>query len=320
MTAARLGRPAPKIWWLIHYLGLIVALICPGLPAIRAASTINPIDRFAFGANVGWLDARPDSDHGASIGEFICSGFLYSANLGWINLGSGVPINGVDYQNDSPADFGVNLDPLGQLTGCAWGANIGWVIFTNRTATGATFDSPKLDLFTGRLSGFAYAPNIGWITLSNLFAHVKTDSLVSGADSDHDGIADAWELSWVGNLARMSDTSNSDDDAANDREEYLADTDPLAAGDELRITDLSPSTDSTRTIISWRSRPTRVYRVQQQLDLGLSSPWIESESIPPDPGATTTRTLEHAGASRRYLRIRADLPLPRIALGRVSAD
>ena len=74
----------------------------------------------------GWT-CRGDTNNGAVIGEYVCSGYIYSANVGWINLGSGSPANGIRYQNNSAADFGVNQDGLGNLSGYAYGANIGWI-------------------------------------------------------------------------------------------------------------------------------------------------------------------------------------------------
>ena len=56
-----------------------------------AATTINATSRFAYGANIGWMDWRGDVASGAVIGEFICTGDLYAANVGWIRLGSGAP-------------------------------------------------------------------------------------------------------------------------------------------------------------------------------------------------------------------------------------
>ncbi len=281
------------------------------VPAMRADSTINAIDRHAYGANLGWIDARANFEHGARVGEFTCAGNLYGANVGWINLGSGEPADGIYYGNDSAEDFGVNRDPLGALTGRAWGANIGWLIFTNRTATGASFDGPRVDPFTGRFSGYVFAPNVGWITLSNLFAHVKTDVVTPGADSDGDGIPDAWELSQVGGLDRMTATSNLDGDLASDREEYLADTDPMTGGDELRVTGFSASADGTSGTITWTTRPTRVYRIEERLGLDLGLAWGDAGFgwMRPDPGATSTRTLIATPAAQRYLRIEAAPPL-----------
>src|SRR5512134_1046729 len=107
---------------------------CKLAVAVRGDSTIDPLNPAAWGANLGWVNCRADVANGAVVGEFFCSGFFYSGNVGWINLGTGTPANGVRYGNNSAADFGVNHDGLGNLNGLAWGANIGWLMFTNRDA------------------------------------------------------------------------------------------------------------------------------------------------------------------------------------------
>src|SRR6266446_3756003 len=91
-----------------------------------------------------------------------------AANLGWINVGSGAPANGIQYQNNSASDYGVNYDGRGNLRGCAYGASIGWLNFEN---TGA----PRLDPMTGKLSGYIYSANCGWISLSNALGRVQPD-------------------------------------------------------------------------------------------------------------------------------------------------
>src|SRR6267143_3685374 len=88
----------------------------------RAATTINSANHFACGANIGWIDCRGDAANGAVIGEFVCSGYIYAANVGWIHLGTGTPANGIRYQNNSATDYGVNHDGLGNLSGYAYGA------------------------------------------------------------------------------------------------------------------------------------------------------------------------------------------------------
>ena len=111
-------------------------------------------------------------------------GYLYSANLGWIHLGDGSPDNAWKYSNASATDYGVNMDQNGLLRGFAYGANIGWVNFE---ATG----DPQVNLVTGNISGFAYGANVGWINLSNFQAHVQTDTLDPGPDTDMDDLPDA---------------------------------------------------------------------------------------------------------------------------------
>src|SRR5262249_37996304 len=73
-----------------------------------AATTPNTTPRYSYGAKLGWMDWRGDTNNGAVIGEYVCSGYLYAANVGWISLGSGVPVNGIRYQNNSSTDFGIN--------------------------------------------------------------------------------------------------------------------------------------------------------------------------------------------------------------------
>src|SRR5271155_3147508 len=105
----------------------LVATICFQPATSYAATTIDPFNKYAYGANFGWLDWSGGSGQtatGAVIGAYVCSGYIYSANVGWINLGSGSPTNGIYYQNLSANDFGVNQDGLGNLTGYAYGANI----------------------------------------------------------------------------------------------------------------------------------------------------------------------------------------------------
>ena len=149
----------------------LIVLFSWAASPVRAATTIDPVNRYAYGANLGWMDwCAATPTNGAVIGEYVCSGYIYSANVGWINLGSGSPANGIQYQNNSATDFGVNQDGLGNLRGYAYGANIGWINFEN---TGA----PKINLITGQMSGYVWSANCGWISLSNAVAYVQTDTI-----------------------------------------------------------------------------------------------------------------------------------------------
>jgi len=278
---------------------LLIGLIV----TVHAASTINPANKFSYGANIGWLDWRGDTNSGAVIGEYVCSGYIWSANVGWIHLGSNAPANGIQYQNNSATDFGVNHDGIGNLRGYAYGANIGWINFEN---TGA----PKVDLKTGTLSGFIYSANCGWISLSNAFAHVQTDTIQMGADSDGDGIADAWELSYTNTLTAFTAISDSDGDGVSDEDEYLAGTNPTDQTDYLVITSISVNPGGTSNSLTWNSTLSRCYYIQKRLDLNIATPWLDSGLglISPD-GATTTRSVTDANAPLRFYRIEAVKPL-----------
>jgi hypothetical protein len=149
-------------------LALILAFSLQPLALVHVATTIDAANPYAYGANLGWMNWRGDVANGAVIGEYVCAGYVWAADVGWLSLGSGSPANGIQYQNGSASDYGVNRDDLGNLRGYAWGANIGWVNFEG---TGA----PKVDLVTGRSIGYAWSANCGWISLSNAVAFVQTD-------------------------------------------------------------------------------------------------------------------------------------------------
>jgi Bacterial TSP3 repeat len=271
---------------------------------LQAATTIDPVNHFAYGANIGWIESRGDTNNGAVIGEYVCSGYLYSANVGWINLGTGSPANHIQYQNNSGSDFGVNNDGLGNLRGYAYGANIGWINFEN---TGA----PKVDLKTGKLSGYIYSANVGWISLSNAVAFVQTDIIASGADTDGDGLPDAWEYQHFGNLS-ATPNADPDGDGMTNLQEYLADTDPLNASDNLRITSFNTTlTPAFRQMnLTWTSKPTRCYFIQKQANLDPASLWLDCGlGAIASGGSFTSASYFDAQTPSRFSRIQAQRPL-----------
>lgn len=95
-----------------------------------------------------------DGTSGLVLGACVCTGFLYSANCGWINTGEGTPTNGAQYANTSGADFGINRLPDGKLRGLAWGANMGWIRFEDP-------GNPRLDPATNELLGKTWSANTG---------------------------------------------------------------------------------------------------------------------------------------------------------------
>lgn len=239
--------------------------------AAGAASTVDVANRYAYGANVGWLDARANASNGAAIGQYFCTGYVWSANCGWIGLGNG-PTNGWNYSNASAADWGVNHDCAGYLWGYAYGANVGWITFEQ------SWGRPRIDLLTGNLYGYVWSANLGWISLSNAQAFVQTDSFLPGPDADGDGLPDPWELGKAGNLTTLSGGAHDqDDDGSTDTEEYGADTDPLDDAEAFLITAYSQSAGT----LQWTTRSTRLYRVEStnQMPIGTSGAWDAFDAI-----------------------------------------
>lgn len=49
---------------------------------VGASTTIDTNNAYAYGANIGWCNAFADGTNGAVIGQFYCTGYIYSANVG----------------------------------------------------------------------------------------------------------------------------------------------------------------------------------------------------------------------------------------------
>ena len=285
-----------KKWILISTM-LIVALSC------MAATTIDPAKNDAYGANIGWVNAVGDTTHGAVIGQAFCSGYLYSANCGWISLGDGSPDDGQAYANDSASDFGVNHDGQGNLSGYAYGANIGWVNFEQ------THGQPNVNLETGELGGYAYGANVGWISLDSGVYGVRTLTLDSGPDIDEDGIPDAWEYEHTNVLTVLAGGgTDSDGDGISDIDEYGSDTDPFDPDDYLCITDFEVDASTNR--VTWTCVPTRRYTLQHGAALSNGMVWVDTgSSVVPPSGSEMTEEVNGVIDISRFYRVRVDLPL-----------
>lgn len=268
-----------------------------------ADTTIRPTNCLAYGANIGWVNFAGDVTHGATIERFVCSENLYAAHVGWISLGSGNPTNGYEYSNTTASDFGVNHDGLGNLRGLAYGANVAWVAFEPMGAL-------RVDLHTGILSGYLYGANVGWISLSNATAQIRITELTDGLDSDGDGIPDMREMLRTGSLTNLTASGDRDADGQSDADEYVSDTDPLAAESRLAITHFAlPAPDLG--ILSWLSTPTRHYRIVQAKALTNAAGWSDCGLgfIEADAGETTPQALTGIVGTSRSYRVHAYVPL-----------
>jgi hypothetical protein len=278
-------------------IGLTMVFALQSSFLLRAATTISATNPYAYGANLGWIDARGDVDHGVVIGEYVCSGYLYAANVGWISLGSGMPANNIHYQNNSASDFGVNHDGQGNLRGYAYGANIGWINFEE---TGA----PKVDLWTGQLSGHVWSANCGWISLVNSVAVVQTTS-IQGASTARNGLPVPWLLGYF-STTDVDANADTDGDGLSNAQEYAAGTDPTNATSALRITHFTRGTPGANDIaIVWESVPTRCYAIEVSDDLTPGS-WSDLAVL---PWSGINNAAWSDAAARRFYRVRAFRPL-----------
>lgn len=153
-----------------------------GLPlcaiALGQSNIDNTVpDKYAWSENAGWINWR-DADgaaDGVMVGNFVMRGYIWAENLGFINVGDGTPTSPPYYANANGTDFGVNIDPDGDLHGYAWGENVGWINFDGGAM--ATPAQPARILCASlpgqplaRLTGYVWGENIGWVNLSEATA------------------------------------------------------------------------------------------------------------------------------------------------------
>ncbi len=287
------------------FLAILILLSALSLQrsALHAATTIDPVNRYAYGANVGWINWFGDTNNGAVIGNYVCSGYIYSASVGWINLGSGSPANQIQYQNNSGTDFGVNNDGLGNLSGYAWGANIGWITFEQ------LYGKPKVNLLTGVLSGYVWSANCGWISLSNAVAYVQTDTISPGA-LDSNGLPIAWELTYFG-VTGLNPNADPTGKGMTLEQDYLAGTNPNNFNSIVRITSESFAPGGTSATLTWDSALTRYYYIQTTPSLNPPIVWTDSGLglITPSAGSTTTASFGGVNTPVRFYRVQPVRPL-----------
>jgi hypothetical protein len=256
-----------------------------------------------YGANIGWISTGISGGNGPVIGEFYCTGFVYSANCGWIGFGNpGGPANGYAYSNLG-TDWGVNNVGGGQLSGMAYGPNIGWITFEQ------TYGQPRVNLHTGILSGYAYSANCGWLSFNSVVAFMEITSLSPGP-LDGNGLPIAWELENFG-MTNINPNADPDGDGMTSAQEYQAGTNPNDPNSNLRITAVSANTIGSSATLTWTSVPSRLYYVEERTNLTTGA-WATNLTlgvVSPDVGSTTTRGLTDAAAPKRFFRVQAVVPL-----------
>ena len=132
-----------------------------------AAEDVDPDNdgsQYAWAGNLGWLNAEPlgDGGPGMALSDAAATGWLWSANSGWISLSC--------ENTDSCAivDYGVLNDGTGQLSGHAWSPNLGWISFScsDTDSCGSVDYGVQVNAVSGEVNGFAWAANAGWISFS----------------------------------------------------------------------------------------------------------------------------------------------------------
>lgn len=144
---------------------VVLLLFCS---AGYAAENIDPDDdgsQYAYGENVGWLNAEPSGDRGPGV-EVIntaLTGYMWGENIGWVSLSC------ENTTSCGAVDYGVTNDGRGNLSGYAWAENVGWISFSceNTGSCGTVNYGVRISPSTGQFSGYAWGENIGWINFKS---------------------------------------------------------------------------------------------------------------------------------------------------------
>lgn len=196
-----MGVKPMKIFKWLYGIGLLAGLLawCVAGGSVWAEN-IDPLDvdeQYAWGENIGWLNAEPlgQDGPGLSVADTAVTGYAWAENMGWVsfsceNTGSCAEVT-----------FNVINDGSGNLSGYAWGENIGWISFScENTDSCETLNyGVVIDASTGRFSGHAWGENIGWIAfdlISQFEAGIVTAWNESGClgDIEPDGDVDGVDL------------------------------------------------------------------------------------------------------------------------------
>jgi len=155
--------PRPRTTRRRLVLAFAVAAISPAI-----AENIDPQNdgsQYAWGENVGWLNAEPGGDggNGIAVTDSGLSGWLWGENIGWISLSC------ANTGSCGTVDYGITNDG-GTLAGLAWAENLGWVSFSCATTAscGTAAHGVTIDPLTGVFSGEAWGENVGWIRFSSV--------------------------------------------------------------------------------------------------------------------------------------------------------
>jgi len=171
-----------SLWFLVA--AVFFARLAGSVFASATNGTIDPVSRYAWTENAGWLDFGTATGD-VHVTDSALSGYAWGENIGWVSL------NCSNDDSCETVDYGVQNDDEGNISGYAWTENAGWINF-DPVGGGVTIDT------NGEFAGYAWGENIGWIVFN-------CDTTDSCADVDYK-VATDWRPQDDENNSNEDDT------------------------------------------------------------------------------------------------------------------
>ena len=271
---------------LLGWCGLIFALALAG-----ADTGTDPTNRYAWGENVGWVNAGP-TNAGVSVhfdgNAGWLSGHAWGENVGWIKMGADV---GGPYANTATNNWGVNMDASGDLSGYAWGENIGWINFGHERCDVA------INLTNGSFSGHAWGENVGWLKFSGSSPDYGVRTLAFEAQAQG---TPNWWLSLYG----IEDENEIGIKGIPAWQDYVSDTNPTNPGSIFHVEAVSFASGGV-AVSFWPASTRRYYTLLRRVSL-LDGGWSEvpgQAGVPGDGGEQALQDTNQPGRTFYSVRV-----------------
>jgi hypothetical protein len=198
------------------------------------------------------------------------------------------------------AILGVKLDGANPLQG-VFGMHVllGSVTFGRLTRA-----TPAFTLALARPALFA-----NFVTTNSVVLDTMTGSLVFNpvapdpADTTLAGLPDAWQLKYFGSVGNAFWSDDPDHDAFNNRQEYLADTNPTNSASFLEMKNVIRGQGGV--LVQWQGGVEATQVLQRRYSLSPNEPWVDVYTNLP-PTTVDASHFDPANANTAgYYRVRA---------------